>query len=222
VIVILESFPVGIFQCNCVVLGDESSREAVVIDPGAEMERIREILDHHKLHLRATVHTHGHLDHVGAAGLLKEEYGASIHIHRADLHLWRTFREQAAMFGLTPPALPAPDILLEATDRIPIGSGSLEVIETPGHTPGSICLSLEEPAPGSSDPILFTGDTLFWKGIGRTDLWGGDTRKLLLSIRERIFPLPEETIVHPGHGPVTSIGDERRSNPFLPEILGVS
>lgn len=219
---ILESFPVGIFQCNCVVLGDESSREAVVIDPGDELERIRDVLDQYNLRVRAIVHTHGHLDHIGAAGLLKEEYGAPIHIHPADLHLWRTFREQAAMFGITPPALPPPDVLLKAADRITVGSGSLEVIETPGHTPGSICLSLEEPGRGSSDPILFTGDTLFWKGIGRTDLWGGDARKLLLSIRDRLFPLPGETIVHPGHGPVTSIGDERLSNPFLPEILGVS
>jgi glyoxylase-like metal-dependent hydrolase (beta-lactamase superfamily II) len=216
---IIESLPVGIFQCNCVILGDEISRDAVIIDPGDEIERIREILDHHKLNLRHAVHTHGHLDHIGVAGLLKEERGARILIHPGDLPLWRAFREQAAMFGLEGRDLPEPDGFLKEGDRLQVGPLSLDVLETPGHTPGSICLSMPRRPGGEGEPILFTGDTLFWKGIGRTDLWGGDTRLILASIRERVFPLPVETIVHPGHGPLTSIGDEKRSNPFLPEIL---
>lgn len=218
---ILESFPVGMFQCNCVVLGDEETREAVVLDPGDDLEAIREILEHYRLSLRAILHTHGHLDHIGAAGKLKEAFGGRIHIHPGDLPLWRGFREQAAMFGLPATDLPEPDALVKENDRIPLGDSSLQVLETPGHTPGSICLSLHGGAAEKGEPTLFTGDTLFWKGIGRTDLWGGDTRRLLLSIRERIFSLPPETVVHPGHGPRTSVGDERRSNPFLPDIQSV-
>lgn len=212
---ILESLPVGAFQCNCVILGDELSREAIVIDPGDEIERIVEILDHHKLRLTRTLHTHGHLDHIGAAGLLKERTGAAAHIHPGDLPLWRSYAQQAALFGLPPLELPEPDGLLHEGDRIALGGASLSVIETPGHTPGSVCLELERPG----EPILFSGDTLFWKGIGRTDLWGGDTLQILRSIREKIFSRPADTLVHPGHGPVTSIRDEKRANPFLPEIL---
>ncbi len=216
---IFESFPVGAFQCNCVILGDEATREAVVIDPGDELERIREVLDQHRLTLKKTLHTHGHLDHIGAASGLKEERGAAIHIHRADLPLWRAYPAQAKMFGITPRSLPEPDGFLEHGDRIEVGGIALEVIGTPGHTPGSVCLWMGRPPDGRAEPLLFSGDTLFWKGIGRTDLWGGDYGRILGSIRERLFSLPPDTLVHPGHGPVTSIRDERRGNPFLPDIL---
>jgi len=205
---ILESFPVGSFQCNCVVLGDETTREAIVIDPGDDIERIREILDHHRLTIRKTLHTHGHLDHIGAAGELKVERGASVHIHRGDLPLWRSFPEQAALFGMPARELPEPDAFLREGETVTVGSIALEVIETPGHTPGSVCLRLVSPTPGG-EPLLFSGDTLFWKGIGRTDLWGGDYATILASIRDKIFSLPEETLVYPGHGPVTSVRDER-------------
>jgi glyoxylase-like metal-dependent hydrolase (beta-lactamase superfamily II) len=216
---ILESIPVGIFRCNCVILGDEATREAVVIDPGDDLEAIREILDHHKLTLKTTLHTHGHLDHIGAAGELRRERGSQARIHRGDLPLWRDYPRQAALFGLPPRSLPEPDGLLAEGDEIRVGGIVLDVLETPGHTPGSVCFRLAGGAPGAGDPILFSGDTLFWKGIGRTDLWGGDYPRILASIRDRIFALPEETIVHPGHGPLTSIRDERRANPFLPDIL---
>ena len=218
---IFESIAVGVFQCNCVILGDEATREAVVIDPGDEIAEIKEILDHHRLTPVATLHTHGHLDHIGAAGDLKQALGGAIRIHRGDLPLWKTFSRQAAMFGIPPRDLPDPDAFLEDGDRIEVGSFALEVIETPGHTPGSVCLRLDAPAGGSSEPVLFSGDTLFWKGIGRTDLWGGDHRAILTSIRDRIFTLPEDLIVHPGHGPATSIRDEKRGNPFLSEIRSV-
>jgi glyoxylase-like metal-dependent hydrolase (beta-lactamase superfamily II) len=214
---IYESIPVGAFQCNCVILGDEETREAIVIDPGDEIERILEVLDHHRLAVRKTVHTHGHLDHIGASGDLKRDRGAAVHIHRGDLPLWRAYPEQAAMFGVERRMLAEPDVFLKDGDRLSAGAIALEVIETPGHTPGSVCLRLD--GPGGGPPRLFSGDTLFWKGIGRTDLWGGDYGTILASIRERIFSLPGDTLVHPGHGPVTSVHDEKRANPFRGDIL---
>ena len=219
---ILESFPVGAFQCNCVILGDEVTREAMVIDPGDDLDQIYERLDHHRLTLTRTLHTHGHLDHIGAAGRLKAERGVEIHIHRGDLPLWTAFPQQAAMFGMKPVTLPTPDMWLREGEQVSAGSIVLKVIETPGHTPGSVCLLLDQQPNGATEPILFSGDTLFRKGIGRTDLWGGDYRLILDSIRERLFSLPPDTIVHPGHGPVTSIHDEKKSNPFLPDILAAS
>jgi hydroxyacylglutathione hydrolase len=215
---IFEWFPVGSFRCNCVVLGDEATREAIVIDPGDDIDRIREVLDHYRLTIRKTIHTHGHLDHIGAAGELKLERGAAIHIHRGDLPLWQSFPRQAALFGMPAHDLPEPDAFLGEGERIAVGSIALEVVETPGHTPGSVCLKLVAPSP-EGEPILFSGDTLFRRGIGRTDLWGGDYATILSSIRDRLFGLPEETIVHPGHGPVTSIHDERSENPFRGDIL---
>jgi glyoxylase-like metal-dependent hydrolase (beta-lactamase superfamily II) len=219
--VIFESFPVGLFQCNCVILGDEATREAVVIDPGDDLDRILEILDHHRLALKLALHTHGHLDHIGASGDLCRERGATARIHAADLPLWRSYPSQAAMFGLPKRDLPEPGGTLRHGDVIEVGSIRLEVVETPGHTPGSVCLSMARHPRDEATPLLFSGDTLFWKGIGRTDLWGGDYRTLMASLRERLFSLPAETIVHPGHGPETCIADERRSNPFLPDILKV-
>ncbi len=218
---IFESFPVGLFQCNCVVLGDETTREAIVIDPGDDLDRIREVLDHYRLDLKLTLHTHGHLDHIGAAGELCRERGARALIHEGDLPLWRSYPAQAALFGLPQRELPEPDGLLRETEPIQVGGLRLSVLETPGHTPGSICLSMESHPREPGAPVLFSGDTLFWKGIGRTDLWGGDYRTLMASVREKIFRLPAETIVHPGHGPETCIADERKSNPFLPDILSV-
>jgi glyoxylase-like metal-dependent hydrolase (beta-lactamase superfamily II) len=217
---IIESFPVGAFHCNCVILGDEERREAIVVDPGDEIERIAEVLDHYRLTLKHTVHTHGHLDHIGAAGLLRQQRGSRACIHAADLPLWKAYPEQAAMFGLPVIELPEPDLLIAEGDHIEAGAIRLEVMETPGHTPGSLCFRLAEGgAAASGGPVLFSGDTLFWKGIGRTDLWGGDYLTLMASLRERLFTLPVETVVHPGLGPLTSIGDERRSNPFLADIV---
>ena len=218
---IFESIPVGAFQCNCVILGDEKSREALVVDPGDEVERIEEILDHYRLTLKGTVHTHGHLDHIGAAGLLRERRGGRAHIHSGDLPLWRTYSRQAALFGLPPRELPEPDVLIGEGDLVRAGEVELQVLETPGHTPGSLCLRLGGGAAEGTEPLVLTGDTLFWKGIGRTDLWGGDYREILMSLRERLFTLPVETVLHPGHGPRTSVGDEKRANPFLPDILSI-
>lgn len=218
---IFESFPVGLFQCNCVVLGDEATREAVVIDPGDDLDKIREVLDHYRLTLRHTLHTHGHLDHIGAAGDLCRERGGRALIHPGDLPLWRSYPDQAALFGLPRRELPEPGGALKGGEAIQVGALRLEVLETPGHTPGSVCLAMASHPRETGAPVLFSGDTLFWKGIGRTDLWGGDYRTLMASIREKVFSMSPDTIVHPGHGPETSIADERRSNPFLSDILRV-
>src|SRR5262245_12199397 len=197
---IMESFPVGPLQCNCVVLGDETTREAVVIDPGDDEETIDEILDHHRLNLKTVVHTHGHIDHILAADHLRRTRGAEVRIHEADLFLWKGVQMQASFLGMrvSPPG--PVDGSLRQGDRITFGPNTLEVIETPGHTPGSVCLLLLGPT-----PILFSGDTLFQRGIGRTDLWGGSETQIIASIRDKLFTLDDETLVHPGHGPQTTI-----------------
>lgn len=207
---IMESFPVGPLQCNCVVLGDETTREGVVIDPGDEPEKIDDILDHHRLNLKFILHTHGHIDHILAADHLRRTRGASVRIHDADLFLWKGVQMQASFLGMRVQSPGPVDGSLSQGDRIPFGPYELEVIETPGHTPGSVCLLLRKPA-----QILFSGDTIFQRGIGRTDLWGGSYPVILASIRDRLFTLEEETLVHPGHGPQTTIREEKRDNPFL-------
>ena len=207
---IMESFPVGPLQCNCVVLGDETTREAVVIDPGDEPEKIDEILDHHRLELKYVVHTHGHIDHILAADHLRRTRGASVRIHEADLFLWKGVQMQASFLGMRVQAPGPVDGSLRQGDRIPFGPHELEVIETPGHTPGSVCLLLRGPT-----PIVFSGDTLFQRGIGRTDLWGGSEPQILASINDKLLTLDEETLVQPGHGPQTTIREEKRDNPFL-------
>ncbi|HET6372740.1 MAG TPA: MBL fold metallo-hydrolase [Candidatus Polarisedimenticolia bacterium] len=220
---IVESFPVGPLQCNCVVLGDEATREAIVIDPGDEAERIEETLDHYRLHLKHVVHTHGHIDHILAANHLRTARQPEVAIHEADLFLWEGVQMQAAWLGLqVGPAGPI-DRFLKEGEAIPFGPHRLTVIETPGHTPGSVCFLLSKAAgSGSSAPLLFSGDTLFQHGIGRTDLWGGSYPSLERSILRRLYTLDEETLVRPGHGPDTTIGEEMRNNPFVTSLHGGS
>lgn len=211
---IIESFPVGSLQCNCVVLGDERSRQGVVIDPGDEAERIDEVLDHHGLELTHVLHTHAHIDHILAAEHLKRQRSARVLIHEGDSFLWRGVQMQAAFLGMRVPPAGAVDGYLKEGDTIRFGDHELKVIETPGHTPGSVCFLLDE----KPSPILFSGDTLFLRGIGRTDLWGGSYPGILRSIRDRLFTLREETLVHPGHGAITTIGEEKKENPFSGDI----
>jgi glyoxylase-like metal-dependent hydrolase (beta-lactamase superfamily II) len=211
---IIESFPVGPLACNCVVLGDEASREAIVIDPGDEAGKIDEVLAQHRLTPKHVLHTHAHIDHIMAADHLRRAHGAQICLHDADRFLWDAAPMQGNFLGLRVGPLGGVDRGLRQGDTFRFGPHELSVIETPGHTPGSVCLLLD----AAGHRVLFSGDTLFARGIGRTDLWGGSYEGILRSIRDRLFTLDEETLVHPGHGPDTMIRDERRKNPFLPDI----
>lgn len=205
-----EILPVGILQCNCSILGDEKTGEAVVIDPGDEIERVEEILRQHKLRARYIVATHAHIDHVGGIEKLKKATGAAVMMNEADLPLYQNLALQAAWLGVAPPGAVEVDQFLKSGDKVKCGLHSLEVLHTPGHSPGSLCLHLP-----SETPIIFSGDTLFQSSIGRTDLWGGSFEEIIRSIRDSLLVFPDETRVFPGHGPATTIGEERESNPFL-------
>ena len=188
---------------------DESAREAVVVDPGDEPERILDALSAAGVRPVALLHTHAHLDHITGTGQVAESTGAPIRLHPADRPLYEALPQQAAFFGLSarePRPLDAP---LSDGEIIRFGLSSLRAIHTPGHTPGSMCFVLE-----GDEPLLFSGDTLFRRSIGRTDLWGGDTELILASIREKLFALPGDTRVICGHGPGTTVDEERRLNPF--------
>ena len=205
---ILECLVVPLFESNCWMLGCSETRAAVVIDPGDEAG-ILKILEAHQLTLKYLIHTHGHLDHVSATAAIQQETGVPVLIHEADQILLDNLELQGTMFGLTAPASPIVDRYICEGDRVDWGKYTLSVIETPGHSPGGVCLNLE------GEQILFAGDTLFQDSIGRTDLWGGDYEQLLDSIREQLWQLDDDTIVCPGHGPRTTIGREKRENPFL-------
>lgn len=210
---IVETFPVGLLQCNCTLLGCEETKHAIVIDPGDEPESILAALRRHDLRLQTILHTHAHLDHVGATQALAEATGARIFLHDGDQFLYDQVELQARLFGFPVPRILPVDHHVGDGEEILWGRQSGEVFHTPGHTPGSLCLHV--PEFGDGTPRVLAGDTLFLGSIGRTDLWGGDMDAILRSIRERLLVLPDETIVIPGHGPETTIGHERRTNPFL-------
>ena len=204
---IVHRFTLGLLQTNCFVAADEPTGQAIVIDPGDEADRIVAVLTRHHLTAQCIVNTHGHADHVGANRELREATGAPILIHRADADLLRgKWRELAMMMGMEVEPI-EPDRLLEEGDRIELGPYSLKVLHTPGHTPGSISLVTQG--------RVFTGDCLFAGGVGRWDFPGGNEQQLFESIRTKLLTLPDDTVVHPGHGPDTSIGEEREGNPFL-------
>ena len=206
---IRETFPVGLLQCNCTILGDEQSREAIVVDPGYDIPRILATLAKHQLTVRQIVVTHAHIDHIASALDLKQITGAPILYSAADLPLTAMMDEQAAWIGVETPAVKPPDHSPADLESVSVRGVDAQVIHTPGHTEGSLCLHLP------SESLLLAGDTLFAGSVGRTDLPGGDHGKLIQSIRERLLPLPDATLVIPGHGPTTTIGEERVSNPFL-------
>jgi glyoxylase-like metal-dependent hydrolase (beta-lactamase superfamily II) len=207
---LIETLPVGPLQCNCSILGDPDSGEAVVIDPGDEPERILEALASLRLKPIALLHTHAHFDHIGGTRGVRESTGAAIRLHAADFPLYEALPQQAEIFGLRAAAPLPPDQPVEDGEEIEFGPWTITAIHTPGHTPGSTCFRLE------GDPgVLFSGDTLFRRSIGRTDLWGGDGYAILASIREKLFRLPGDLPVVPGHGPGTTIADEKRANPFV-------
>jgi hydroxyacylglutathione hydrolase len=204
-----EILPVGLLRCNCSIFGDETTREAVVIDPGDELDRIRAILDRHRLRVAAIVITHAHIDHIGGAARLRASTGAPVYMNEHDLPLAEDLEAQAAWIGAPAPERPRLDVPVRDGDRVPLAGESFQVLHTPGHTPGSICLL----AP--FDNKLIAGDTLFRGSIGRTDLPGGDSRQILASIRDQLLPLDDNLIVVPGHGPLTTLGREREFNCFL-------
>jgi len=202
-------FPVGWLQCNCSVVGDEQTHEAMVIDPGGEIESILEILRQEKLELKQIVITHAHIDHVGGAMKLKAATGAPILMNQNDYALLKMLDMQAEWVGMQPPGAVQVDGPVSQGQVLKIGDISSNVIHTPGHTEGSICLYFPK------ERKLIAGDTLFAGSIGRTDLPGGSTEKIMRSLHTQVLALPDETEVIPGHGPVTTIGQERETNPFL-------
>ena len=204
---IIRTFPVGPLGCNCSVIGDRLSGRALVVDPGGNAERILALLNELNLKAVAIIHTHAHLDHILAAGEIKNATGAPIYLHEGDQFLWDMVEEQCARFGVPPVKLPDPDHYLQ--DDHDLGCCGGVAIHTPGHTPGSISFWFEE------YKTLIAGDTLFQGSIGRTDLPGGNFDQIITSIKERIYSLDDEAVVVTGHGPNTSIGDEKMSNGFI-------
>jgi hydroxyacylglutathione hydrolase len=207
-----EILAVGPLQCNCSILGDEISREAIVVDPGDEISRIMALLRQHSLTVKQIIITHAHIDHIAGAAKLKQLTGAPILYNQNDLPLVKMMDIQASWLGIGTPEVHPPDDTLDDGKLIAIAGLTGSILHTPGHTEGSVCLYL----PGQS--LLLAGDTLFHGSIGRTDLPGGNTRKLLTSIHERLLTLPDEVTVIPGHGSRTNIGQERESNQFLQDF----
>ncbi|HYM09860.1 MAG TPA: MBL fold metallo-hydrolase [Bryobacterales bacterium] len=204
-----EILPVGMLQCNCSIFGDENSREGLVIDPGDQIDDIRAVLDRHGLRLTAIVITHAHIDHIGGAARLHRLTGAPVYMSARDLPIAHQLDIQAGWLGVPAPEAPAIDVPIVEGDVITLADRTFQVLDTPGHTPGSVSLLL------ASENKLLAGDTLFRESIGRTDLPGGDGRKILASIRDKLLPLDDSLVVVPGHGALTTIGHERERNPFL-------
>lgn len=210
-VLLRETFPAGLLACNCTVLGCDETRKAIVIDPGGEIDRIAEIVKSNDLEVVAIIHTHAHLDHIFCTRDVKEQHGGDICLHRDDLRLYEGIAMQAAMFGWTARSTLPVERFVGDGDVIEFGKRRAEVIHTPGHTPGSICFQLED----DGRTVVFAGDTLFRRGIGRTDLPGGDAGQILRSIKDRLYSLPPDALVIPGHGPNTTIAEESAKNPFV-------
>jgi hydroxyacylglutathione hydrolase len=230
-----EVIPVGLLQCNCSILGDRTTSDAIVVDPGDDVERILEILRRHRLSVRAIVSTHTHIDHVGGLAALHRATKAPVLFHEADLDLYRHLDTQAQWLGVQTPEMTSIQDFVKEGDVLRWGGFAARVLHTPGHTPGSISLvvgpqandglkSQGKPGVAASSTSgdadqgtgrLIAGDTLFQGSIGRTDLWGGSHPQILRSIREKLLVLPDSVVVYPGHGDTTTIGLERANNPFL-------
>ena len=204
-----EILPVGPLQCNCSIIGDEATRDAMVIDPGDDIEDVLSIVQKHQLQVRQIVITHAHIDHVGGAMKLRQVTGAPILMNENDYALVKMLDVQAAWLGMAPPGKVEIDRSMADADKVEAGPLVANVIHTPGHTEGSVCLYFP------AQRKLIAGDTLFAGSIGRTDLPGGSFDKIIRSLHEKVLALPDETVVVPGHGPLTTIGGERESNPFL-------
>jgi glyoxylase-like metal-dependent hydrolase (beta-lactamase superfamily II) len=204
-----EILPVGMLQCNCSIFGDEASGEAVVIDPGDEIGRITAILNRHHLRVTAIIITHAHIDHIGGAQKLKAATGAPVYMNANDQELYDQIDMQANWLGVAAPEKTGIDVNGREGETVKLGPAEFLVLETPGHTQGSISLWIP------AENKLVAGDTLFLDSIGRTDLPGGNSRQILQSIHDKLLPLDDTVVVIPGHGQNTTIGRERRRNPFL-------
>jgi hydroxyacylglutathione hydrolase len=204
-----EILPVGVLQCNCSVFGDETTGEAIVIDPGDELGAIAAILDRHRLRVKAIIITHAHIDHIGGAQKLKALTGAPVYMNFRDQELYDAIDIQAGWLGIAPPEKTSIDVNAREGANVELGAAGFEFLETPGHTQGSISVWIP------AENKLVAGDTLFLDSIGRTDLPGGDSRQILRSIHDKLLPLEDSVVVIPGHGANTTIGRERRRNPFL-------
>jgi hydroxyacylglutathione hydrolase len=203
----IHSFTIGPLETNAYLVVDAGSRHALLIDPGLGSEGIHEVIRDERLELVAIVNTHGHFDHVCGNAFFQAKTGAPVWIHADDAPMMRQAAGQALAFGFQVPTPPPPDRLLGEGDEVAIGGTRMQILHTPGHTPGGISLYGER--------VVFVGDALFAGSIGRTDIPGGSTERLLASIRTKLLSLPDETVVYPGHGPTTTIGEERMRNPFL-------
>ncbi|MFY9674651.1 MAG: MBL fold metallo-hydrolase [Terriglobales bacterium] len=201
--------PVGPLQCNCSIIGDETTHEAMVIDPGDDIDEIVAIIGKHNLQVKQIVITHAHIDHVGGAMKLRALTGAPILLNQNDYALLKMLDVQASWLGMKPPGAVEIEAGLAHDQTLRAGTLSANVLHTPGHTEGSVCLYFP------AEKMLIAGDTLFARSIGRTDLPGGSFEKIMRSLHDRVLTLPDETKVIPGHGPATTIGEEREENPFL-------
>lgn len=200
---------VGPLKCNCSIIGDETTHEAMVIDPGDDIENILAVIRQHKLEVKQIVITHAHIDHVGGAMKLRAVTGAPILLNQNDYALLKMLDVQATWIGVAAPGEVAIEASIEDGDLLRAGGLAANVMHTPGHSEGSVCLYFP------AEKLLIAGDTLFARSIGRTDLPGGSYEKIIRSLKDRVMTLPDETVVIPGHGPRTTIGQERAENPFL-------
>ncbi len=206
---LIKKIIVGPLENNCYIIGNDNTRDAFIVDPGDEPDRIFELILENKLKINFIVCTHAHFDHVGAVPEIKEQTDAKILLHNEDLELYKNIEKQAILWGYEVEPLPPPDIIVSEGDRLSVGNLVFEILHTPGHSPGAISIY--------GEGILITGDTLFAGSVGRTDLYGGDIRKLKNSFK-RLMALPDDTKVLPGHGPETTIGEEKINNFFLYEL----
>src|SRR4030042_4219269 len=206
---VIKKLAVGPLESNCFIIADENTKEVLVIDPGDEPDRILDLINENDYNVKYLVCTHAHFDHVGAVPDLKKETGAKLVIHRDDLELYKSTKDQAAILGYELDPLPEPDMFVSEGDKIEVGDLRFEILHTPGHSPGGICLY--------GEGILITGDTLFAGSVGRTDLYGGDIKELKISFK-RLMSLSDDVKVFPGHGPESTIGKERSDNLFSYKI----